>query len=187
MVLFIAYAFFVLFAVAKHRRRWIGVGYLMLGLAGIFAFGYLHYLLSIWTRGTIALPLMQAMLYPYGFFVFLLSAFAFCLPRAAEAHSCRRCGYDLTGQEELHVNCPECGLAHNGERHPSEFCGICKRPAIAAAHARCLCPPPLPEPTAAEALARAESRRRAARSLLGTQHAEHPAHAARGTEAVTSL
>jgi hypothetical protein len=186
MVLFIAYAFFVLFAVAKHRRRWIGAGYLMLGLAGIFAFGYLHYLLSIWTRGTIALPLMQAMLYPYGFFVFLLSAFAFCLPRAAEAHSCRRCGYDLTGQEELHVNCPECGLAHNGERHPSEFCGICKRPAIAAAHAGCICPPPLPEFTAAEALARAESRRRAARSLLHAKHAERPDRVARGAEPLAS-
>lgn len=112
MVLFIAYAALILALVAKHRRRWAGIGVLTLGLFGILFFGWLHYRLSAWTNGFIALPLMQAMLYPFAFVISLLSIFAFCLPRRHEPSCCEACGYDLSGLEHAPAPCPECGIEH---------------------------------------------------------------------------
>ncbi|MFZ4574572.1 MAG: hypothetical protein ACOYN0_09255 [Phycisphaerales bacterium] len=168
MVLFIAYAFFVLFAVAKHRRRWAGLGYLVLGLAGVAGMGVFHYYLSVWTKGAVSLPLLQLMVYPYGGFIAVLSAFLFSIPRRNEAHACRRCDYDLTGQEESPVHCPECGLAHDGELHPSMFCGSCGGVVDGVGGRRCACPPPAPAITEEESLDRARKRRRAAVAILGT-------------------
>jgi len=152
MVLFIAYAALILALVAKHRRRWTGIGILLMGLFGIIVFGWLHYRVSAWTNGHIALPLMQAMLYPFAFVISLLSIFAFCLPRRHEPECCTACGYDLTGLEHAPAPCPECGLTHSTFR---------KLPALADASTL------IARDTQdhAEASDRAHKRLRAARSI----------------------
>lgn len=154
MVLFIAYAALVLVLVAKHRRRWTGIAILVMGLAGIIGFGWLHYRISEWTDGFIALPLMQAMLYPFAFVISLLSLFAFCLPRRHEPECCTACGYDLTGLEHAPAPCPECGLEHAMFRNlpaPADATTL-----IARDHA-----------DRVEAGLRAQRRSQAARSLAG--------------------
>lgn len=170
MVLFIAYAFLILWLVAKNRRRWLGLVWLVAGLLGVVAFGYFHYLLSVWTDGFVSLPLLQAMLYPFGGFILFLSSFIYCIPRRAEPHVCRSCEYDLTGQEESPALCPECGLAHSGEIHPAAFCASCGRTRAAAGGGVCPC-------AAAVALLdgveeseeRRRRRRRAARSIVAAR------------------
>jgi hypothetical protein len=160
MMVFIAYAVLVFWAVGKHRRKWKGLLYIALGVAGIVAISMLHWQLSIWTNGFVALPLLQAMMYPFAALVLVTSGYIFVLPRRDLPHLCRRCGYDLTGQEESPATCPECGLVHGGIMHPSTLCGGCGRD-----RPRCICPsqPVVRTDTGPELAAK---RRRAAQSLI---------------------
>lgn len=159
-MVFIAYAVLVFYAVGKHRRRWKGLLYILLGVVGIIGTSVLHWQLSIWTHGYVSLPLLQAMLYPFAALVFFTSLYIFVLPRREQPHLCRRCGYDLTGQEESPATCPECGLVHGGVVHPSMLCGTCGRD-----RPGCVCPPqPLVHVETGQEMA--ARRRRAAQSLL---------------------
>lgn len=148
MFLFIIYAVAVWFAAVKWRRDWRGLLTVLLGIGGILGVGYLHIRLNDWTGGTIYLPVLQSILYPYGGLVALVGFFIICLPRAVPHSDCRRCGYDLRGQEAAPITCPECGMAAS--------------PQLASA-------PPLVTPSLPniDAAAAAKARRRARQEITG--------------------
>lgn len=109
---FVGYALLVWYFAAKHRREWLGLGWVAIGVAGLVGLNVLHYKLGKWTAARdpdgqgIQLPVLQSIMYPYTGLVAMVGLFIVAMPRTYRA-GCFRCGYDLTG---LHADrCPECG------------------------------------------------------------------------------
>ncbi len=102
---------------ARHRRTWRGAVSVALSLLGLMLIAWLHIKLNHWTRGTVSLPLMQMLLYPYAIMVVAVGAFLVTLPRRTfmPGH-CVMCAYDLQGLEVMPgqswLKCPECGEDH---------------------------------------------------------------------------
>lgn len=109
---FVGYALLVWYFVAKHRREWLGIGWVAVGVAGLLGLNYLHYKIGRWSAAQsqdgqgIMLPVLQTIMYPYTALVGLVGLFIVAMPKTYRA-GCVRCGYDLSGLEE--PNCPECG------------------------------------------------------------------------------
>lgn len=109
MILLVFYAFIVCYGAMKYRRRVAGFASVVGGLAGIALLCFLHWRLNIMTHGRIYLPVLQAVMLPFGALLALMGFFIAALPRAHERGCCNRCGYDLTGIEDPAARCPECG------------------------------------------------------------------------------
>ena len=111
---FVGYALIVWFGVCRHRRRFAGWVWLVAGVAGLIAVNWLYYELSVWTHGSIYLPVLQTLMYPYTAAVAAVGIFVVCLPRTAGTN-CHECGYDLVNLDEVD-RCPECGTPIPGRR-----------------------------------------------------------------------
>jgi ribosomal protein L37E len=109
---FVGYALLVWYFAAKHRRQWLGLGWVVLGIAGLMGLNYLHYRIGRWSAARdsagqgIVLPVLQSIMYPYTGLVGLVGLFIVAMPTTYHT-GCFRCGYDLTGLEA--DRCPECG------------------------------------------------------------------------------
>jgi hypothetical protein len=112
--LFVGYALIVWFVAARHRRRFAGFVAVALGLAGLLGLNFLHGRLNDWTNGTIYLPVLRSIMYPYTALVVMVGGFIVCLPRESIT-GCRRCGYSLHGLDRRFegVVCPECGTVQH--------------------------------------------------------------------------
>lgn len=123
MMAFTFYAALVWYAAARWRRRWESFAWVGLGLAGLLLVAWLHYQLSLWTDGSIYLPILRSLLYPYTVLVVLVGVFIACLPvakRRAPVPTCPQCAYDLRGLEDEVNTCPECAcsfMIENGRAH----------------------------------------------------------------------
>ena len=139
MFAFAAYAIAVWYAVARHRRHWLGFAYTLLGAAVLVVVAYLHWLLNIWTEGRIYFRVLQVMLYPYAAFVVGISFYIACLPRRTSVVECARCRYDLAGIAEDAALCPECGVRFQPD---AAVLDRDLNPAAAATPSRPSAPPP---------------------------------------------
>lgn len=107
MILFAVYAFAVLYAAMRWRRRWqsfaaVGVAVVSLTMVA-YLLGSREVVFGL--RGKYVAFFMWAevvVLAGLGFYVA-------CLPRGRGGRDCRSCGYDLTGLEVAEPVCPECG------------------------------------------------------------------------------
>lgn len=127
MVFFAFYAGLVWYGALKWRREILGFVSTLLGVLGIAAIGYVHYLLNAWSNGAMCLPLLQSMLYPFGVLILVMGVFLSCLPRKYAGPMCRGCGYDLRGLETDERRCPECATRHvlyHGIAEPCRVCGL---------------------------------------------------------------
>ncbi|USN99990.1 MAG: hypothetical protein H6810_04845 [Phycisphaeraceae bacterium] len=108
--LFVGYALVVWVAAARHRRRVGGFLAVLMGLAGLVGLNYLHGLLSDWSGGTIFLPVLRSIMYPYTALVVVIGFYIACLPRTSLV-GCAHCGYSLHGLSPRYgiFFCPECG------------------------------------------------------------------------------
>ena len=109
-VFFVGYALAVWALAARWRRAPSGFISVVLGVGGLLALNFLHYKLEQWTDGTIYLPVLQSIMFPYTALVAVVGVFITCLPRV-HPWMCRHCHYDLRGLEEGARLCPECGAA----------------------------------------------------------------------------
>jgi hypothetical protein len=117
MFLFVLYAVMSWYFAAKYRRMWRGGFSVIASLLGLILIGWLHIKLSQWTKGTVSLPMMQMLLYPYAIMVVAVGVFLIVLPRRIDQPGhCQMCGYDLEGLEimpgRVWLVCPECGEDH---------------------------------------------------------------------------
>lgn len=107
--LFAGYALLVWFPACIHRRRWLGLTWLIAGSLGLIAMAVGHLLLSRATGNQIFAPVFQGIFYPYIGLVAGMGLYLFLLPRSYPSGACMRCGYDLSGAPDAHRVCPECG------------------------------------------------------------------------------
>jgi len=114
-VFFVGYAIAVWALAARWRRAPTGFLAVVLGVGGLMALNVLHYKLEQWTDGTIYLPVLQSIMYPYTGMVAAVGVFIACLPRI-EPWMCRRCHYDLRGLTDDQEICPECGAPAREKR-----------------------------------------------------------------------
>jgi hypothetical protein len=108
---FVVYAVAVWYAAARWRRRWEAFAWILAGFGGLALVAYFHWRLNIWTHGTIYLPVLRVLLYPYTALVVGVGLFIAMLPRRVIpwAH-CPGCLYDLRGLDAPVESCPECGM-----------------------------------------------------------------------------
>lgn len=108
-IFFVGYALFVWWVTIRWRRSLRGTLALAAGIGGLLALNLFHIKLGDWTDGTVELPLLRSLMYPYTAFVALVGGYILILPHRAPA-ACQRCHYDLTGLlTERGAQCPECG------------------------------------------------------------------------------
>ena len=105
------------FFAAKWRRRWLVLVPLVGAAVGLVLVNIGHWYLSEWSGGTIHLPVLRAVMYPYTAFVVVVAVYIAALPRRDERRlpgSCGGCGYSLDGLEldDPELCCPECGVAY---------------------------------------------------------------------------
>lgn len=108
--LFVGYAMLVWVFAARHRRQVAGFTVVLLGLIGLVGLNWLHSMLNEWSGGSINLPVLRAIMYPYSALVVAVGLFIAVLPRRSLT-GCYRCAYELDGLEVVGgaVMCPECG------------------------------------------------------------------------------
>ena len=108
--IFVGYAMIVWVLAARHRRNIAGFFVVLLGFLGLAGLNYLHGMLNVWSGGTIHLPVLRAIMYPYTALVAGVGLFIAALPRRS-MFGCFRCAYDLEGLEMARgaITCPECG------------------------------------------------------------------------------
>lgn len=108
--LFVGYAMIIWVGAARHRRQLLGFLIVLAGLLGLVGLNMLHSMLNVWTGGSIHLPVLRAIMYPYTGFVAAIGVFIAALPRRSGL-GCFRCAYDLEGLEPIDggLVCPECG------------------------------------------------------------------------------
>ena len=123
---FTGYAVIIWWLAAKHRRSWKGFAWVGAGALFMLLVIVGHIELGIITNGQIYVPVLQPILYAYGFTVVAMGLYIACLPRRAEAgRYCHSCGYDLRGIRRLHADgvpariCPECGKPEPRDQSPS--------------------------------------------------------------------
>ena len=110
MFLFVIYAVAVWYFAIKYRREWLAFVAVLLGLGGCLLVIYLHTRLNDWMGGTINLPVLRGIMYPYTALVVGVGLYAACLPRRGRHGHCDACGYSLAGLPHDEVErCPECG------------------------------------------------------------------------------
>ena len=107
-IFFVGYALAVWACAARWRRAPTGCIAVAIGALGLLGLNYLHYKLEDWTDGTIYLPVLQSIMYPYTGLVAGVGLYIACLPRI-HAYQCRYCHYDLRGLAADALLCPECG------------------------------------------------------------------------------
>ncbi len=95
---------------ARHRREVTGFTVVLLGLLGLVGLNWLHSMLNEWSGGSIHLPVLRAIMYPYTALVVAVGLFIAALPRRSLT-GCYRCAYELDGLEIIGgaAVCPECG------------------------------------------------------------------------------
>lgn len=108
--LFVGYAMVVWVMAARHRRQVTGFFIVLLGFLGLAGLNWLHSMFNVWSGGTINLPVLRAIMYPYTAMVSAIGLFIAALPRRSLT-GCFRCAYELDGLEIVGgaVVCPECG------------------------------------------------------------------------------
>jgi len=116
---FVGYALAVWFLAAKWRRMPMSFVVVAAGLLGLMALNVLHGKLNDWTQGTIYLPVLRSIMYPYTGLVAVVGLYIACLPRRVDA-GCLRCGYDLFGLAKAGqpCRCPECGTEQTLAERP---------------------------------------------------------------------
>lgn len=179
--LFVGYALIIWYLTGIRRRRLIGAGVVVSGLAGLLLLNWFHVKLGHWTEGEIFVPVLQTITYPYTIMVVFVAGFIWCIPQTTLT-GCHTCQYELAGLAPTDgtVVCPECG-AKNSTRSAYRRSGADRAsfnasddaantaPRFAAARARST--PPGPAPLVIRT--RAES----APAVSSTQDAPQPADA----------
>ena len=122
---FVGYALAVWWTAARYRRTPIGFAVVLLGFLGLMALNLFHVQLGRWTEGSIYLPVLQSLMYPYTGFVTVIGAYIACLPRRLN-RGCEACGYDLHGLATAAqaARCPECGTINKPIRRVYRPSGI---------------------------------------------------------------
>lgn len=110
---FTGYAVIVWWLAARYRRTWRAFAWVGAGVAFMVAVILGHLELGAATNGKIYLPVLQPILYAYGFTVTGMGLYIACLPRVPEpGRLCHWCGYDMRGLSAPRAarrTCPECG------------------------------------------------------------------------------
>lgn len=119
---FVLYALAVWYLAACFRRRVGGFLWVGAGLLGVALTGYFHYWLNIVTKGVIALPVLQSLLWPYALLVGGVGLYIALLPR--RARPCVACGFDLDTLAFRSATCPNCHHARS-LRCLGAKCGQC--------------------------------------------------------------
>ncbi|MEM1183550.1 MAG: hypothetical protein AAGI53_00965 [Planctomycetota bacterium] len=122
-VLFVGYALAVWALAARWRRAPSGFVAVVIGVFGLIAINWLHIKLEDWTDGTIHLPVLQSIMYPYTGLVGVVGAYIACLPRIA-SYQCRTCHYDLRGLAADVDCCPECGAPTKASARSTRRSGV---------------------------------------------------------------
>jgi hypothetical protein len=111
VILPVLYAVLVWYFAMRWRRRWPAFLAVGLGVANLLVLGAM---VHAWDRTRAPWPISElgllfSLLYPYTALVGVIGVYISLLPRAAKAHECRKCRYDLSGLEPDELVCPECG------------------------------------------------------------------------------
>ena len=126
MFLFLAFAAIVWAGLYIHRRTWWAVVWWLSAIAVLVTVGMLHNWLDAYYHGTIYLPIMRAILYPYAVLVVVFGCILGCMPKHYEGRPCHKCKYDVTGlAEDGRFSCPECNAFHAFEFVEDQPCQIC--------------------------------------------------------------
>lgn len=126
MFLFLAFAAIVWAGLYIHRRTWWAVVWWLSAIAVLVTVGMLHNWLDAYYHGTIYLPIMRAVLYPYAVLVVVFGFILGCMPKHYEGRPCHKCKYDVTGlAEDGRFSCPECNAFHAFEFVEDQPCQIC--------------------------------------------------------------
>lgn len=129
MIFFVAYAALTWYLAYRWRRHILGLVVLVASLGGLVLLGYIHWQFNQWSGGKLFLPVLQALLYPFGGLVALMGGFMYLMPRTYAGRRCQRCGYDVTGlAEEGRWLCPECARPHAFELLGDHPCHMCSAP-----------------------------------------------------------
>ena len=115
---FTGYLVIVWWLAARYRRTWKGFAWVGAGAVFMALVIFGHIELGVATNGRIYLPVLQPILYAYGFTVVGMGLYIACLPRRVEAgRYCHACGYDMRGIRAGAIPgvttrvCPECGMS----------------------------------------------------------------------------
>lgn len=126
MFLFLAFAAIFWAGIYIHRRTWWALVWWLGAVVVLIAVALFHAWLDVYYRGTIHLPIMRAVLYPYAALVTGLGIILAFMPKNYSGRPCPKCKYDVSGlAEEGRFSCPECNSAHAFEFIEDQPCQVC--------------------------------------------------------------
>jgi hypothetical protein len=100
----------------RHRRRWRGILFVVLGSGGLFLLSQAVDRLFPTPEGR-GSPILQVLLIPYEILLFIGGLYIVWLPRRHSVMTCEACGYDMRGLDDG-ARCPECGRDDAAVRPP---------------------------------------------------------------------
>jgi hypothetical protein len=124
--LFLAFAAIVWAGIYIHRRTWWALVWWLCAVATLITVAMFHSWLNVFFRGTIYMPVMRTVLYPYAVLVVGLGLILALMPKRYPGRPCPKCKYDVTGlAEEGRFSCPECNSVHAFEYEGEDACRVC--------------------------------------------------------------
>ena len=107
MFIFGLYTVMVWWIAFRHRRRWLGLVAVVVGVAGMYLVSELLARLFPTADGR-GSPMVAVLLIPYLGMLLVGGLYIVALPGPKRVMTCRGCGYDMRGLDEG-SRCPECG------------------------------------------------------------------------------
>ncbi len=109
MFIFGLYTVLIWWIAFRYRRRWLGAGAVVVGVAGMYIVSELLAVMFPTADGR-GSPLIAMLLLPYEGMLFVGGMYIVALPRPKRLMTCRGCSYDMRGLD-AGSRCPECGRA----------------------------------------------------------------------------
>jgi hypothetical protein len=110
------YTFGIWWLAFRHRRRWLGALFVLVGSGGLFLIAQLLAVMFPTAEGR-GSPLLDVLLIPYEILLLVGGLYIVSLPRRHGVMTCEACGYDMRGLDEG-SRCPECGRDDAAVRAP---------------------------------------------------------------------